>query len=71
MFGNGNIYIKCDNKIKLVFSIFSYKGTSIREPLVNRKDLQALTLVGPPKDNLEPDPLTVLHLDNRLYIYLL
>ena len=44
---------------------------TLREPLVNRKDLQALTLVGPPKDNLEPDPLTVLHLDNRLYIYLL
>ena len=33
---------------------------------MNRKDLQALTLVGPSRDNQVLDPLAVLHLDNRL-----
>ena len=33
---------------------------------MNRKDLQDLTLVGPPRDNPEPDPLAVLHLNNQL-----
>ena len=28
----------------------------------------ALTLVGPTRDSLVPDPLAVLHLDNQLYI---
>ena len=37
---------------------------------MNRKGLWALTLVGHPRDNSEPDPLAVLHLDNRLYIYI-
>ena len=55
--------IKCDYKIKQVFFI-----STLREPSVNRKDLRALTLVGPTRDNPEPDPLAVLHLDNRLYI---
>ena len=36
---------------------------------MNRKDLQALTLLGPPSDNPEPDPLAVLHLKNLLFIY--
>ena len=35
---------------------------------MNRKDLQALNLVGLPRVNLEIDPLALLHLDNRLYI---
>ena len=35
---------------------------------MNRKDLWALTLEGPTKENLVPDPLAVEHLDNRLYI---
>ena len=35
--------------------------------LPNSKDLWALTLVGPPRDKLEDDPLAVLHLDNWLY----
>ena len=35
---------------------------------MNKKDLQALTLVGPPRDNPELDPLAVLHLDNWLYM---
>ena len=39
------------------------------KPPVNRKDSQALTLVGPPRDNPESVPLAVLRLDNRLYIY--
>ena len=34
---------------------------------MNRKDLQALTLVGPTRNNLELDPLAVLHLDNKLF----
>ena len=33
---------------------------------MNRKDLQALTLVGPPRDNLEPEPLAELHLDSHI-----
>ena len=41
-------------------SLFS----TLREPSVNRKDLRALTLVGPTSHNLELDPLAVLHLDN-------
>ena len=36
---------------------------------VNRKDLRALILVGPTRDNPVPDPLAVLHLDNRLSMY--
>ena len=39
-----------------------------RELSVNRKDLRALTLVGPTRNNRILDPLAVLHLDNRLYI---
>ena len=35
----------------------------------NIKDLQALTLVGPTRENLILDPLSVLHLDNRLCIF--
>ena len=49
------------NKLSL-FSTF-------REPTVNKKDLQALTLVRPPRDSQELDPLAVKHLDNRLTIY--
>ena len=33
---------------------------------MNIKDFLALTLVGPPRDNPEQDPLAVLHLHNRL-----
>ena len=53
--------IKCDNKIKQVLFI-----STLRETSVNRKDFRALTLVGPPRDNLESNPLAVLLLDNRL-----
>ena len=42
---------------------------TLKEPSVNRKDLQALNLVGPTKDNPVQDPLAVLHLNNRLYIF--
>ena len=49
-------FIKC--------SLFS----TLRKPSVNRKELWALTLVGTPWDNLELDPLAVLHLDNQLYV---
>ena len=42
--------------------------STLRELSVNRKDLLALTLVGPPRDNPELDPLAVLHLNNPLYI---
>ena len=48
---------------KKVLFIFNF-----REPSVNRKDLQALTLVGTPMDNWEPDPLAVLDPDNWLYM---
>ena len=41
-------------------SLFS----TVREPSVNRKDLPGLTLVGPPKDIPELDPLAALHLNN-------
>ena len=33
-------------------------------PSILSIDLLALTLVGPPKDNLKPDPIAVTHLDN-------
>ena len=35
---------------------------------MNAKDLQALTLVRPTRENRLLDPLTVLHLDNRLFL---
>ena len=35
---------------------------------VNKKDLQALTSKGPPRDNPEPDPLAAQHHDNQLYM---
>ena len=38
--------------------------STFREPSVNRKDLQALTIVGPTSDNPVLDPLAALHLDN-------
>ena len=37
---------------------------TLSDPSVNKKDLRALTLVGPPWDNREIAPLAVLHLDN-------
>ena len=36
--------------------------------LVKKTDLQALTLVGLSRQDPEPDPLAVLHLNNWLYI---
>ena len=42
---------------------------NLREHSANRKDLKALTLVGPPRNNPEPDYLALLHLDNRLFIF--
>ena len=35
---------------------------------MNRKELRALTLVGPTRDNPVLEPLAVLHINNRLYI---
>ena len=35
---------------------------------MKRKDLGALTFVGPPMDNPELDPLAVLHLENQLFM---
>ena len=55
--------LKCDKKINQMFFI-----STLREPSVNRKDSWALTLVGPRKDNPEPDPLAVLHLDNWINV---
>ena len=43
-------------------SLFSTNGNF----WVNIKDLQALTLVGPTKENLVDGPLAVLSLDNQL-----
>ena len=40
--------------------------STLREPSVHRKNLRALTLVGPPMANPEPDLLAVLHFDNPL-----
>ena len=38
---------------------------------MNRKDYQALTLVGPTRGNPELDPLAVQHLDNQLFMSLI
>ena len=35
---------------------------------MNKKDLQALTLVGLTRENPASDPLHVQHIDNQLYI---
>ena len=40
---------------------------TLREPSENRKDVKALTLVRPRRNNPALDPLAVLHLDNGLY----
>ena len=55
----------CNFVLKCTFHDIMFIST-LREPSVNRKDLPALTLVGPTRDNPEPDPLAVLQLDNRL-----
>ena len=39
-----------------------------KELSLNRKDLRALTLVGPTRQNPVPDPLAVLHFYNQLFI---
>ena len=38
-------------------------------PTVNRTDLQALTLVGPTVTRPAQDPLAVLCIDNRLFMW--
>ena len=35
---------------------------------MNRKDLRALTLMGPARDNQGSDPLAVPHLNNQLFM---
>ena len=52
------------NPIKQVFFILTSGVSS-----VNRKDLQALNLVGPTGTSPVLNPLAVLCLDNRLFIY--
>ena len=47
-------------------SLFS----TLMEASVNSKDWWDLTLARLPRDNLELDPLAVIHLDKRLYIFL-
>ena len=42
---------------------------TLRGPSVNRKDLQALTLVEPTRNKPALDPLAVLQLNNRLSIF--
>ena len=48
------------------FLIFNTRGNFP----VNRKDLQALTLVGPTKKNPVSDPLVAQHLDNQLNFFI-
>ena len=45
-------------------SVCQQNQPTLREPSVNRKDLRALTLVGPTRYNPILDPLAVLHLIN-------
>ena len=45
---------------ELLALFFSTSG----EPSLNRKDLQALTLVRPTRDNPVLDPIAVIHLNN-------
>ena len=45
--------------------------STLREPSVKRKDLHALTLVRPTRNNPVLDPLAVLHLNNWLFIILI
>ena len=37
--------------------------------IVQQNDLRPLTLVGPPWDNPELDPLAALHIDNQLCMF--
>ena len=52
--------VTCIDRVPYFSSLFS----TLREPSVNRKDIQVLTLVGPTIDNLVLDPLAVLQLNN-------
>ena len=54
---------KCDNKINQVFFIFNTRYISVKS-----KDFHASTLVGPTRENLVLESLSVQHLDNLLYI---
>ena len=62
------------NDRKLIYSATT-KSTecslfqTLRELSVNRKNLWALTLVGPTGVNPVPDPLALLHFNNLLYIF--
>ena len=49
---------------KSIVLYFSIQGSFS----VNRKDLRALTLLGPTRENLLLDPLAVQYLNNQLYI---
>ena len=55
--------------IRFTISWISWFST-LREPSVNKKDQRVLTLVGPPRNNPEPNPLAVLHLNNQLCIFI-
>ena len=50
--------------IKITVHIFTYNS----KVFSLMKHLWALSLEGTPRDNLEIDPLAVLHLDNWLYM---
>ena len=56
------IYTK-DGCQKVIIHSFIQRNFS-----VNKKDLQALTLVGLTRENPASDPLHVQHIDNQLYI---
>ena len=58
-----------DKTIKLINQVFFISTTL--ELSVNRKDLQAPTLVGPFLKTQDMDPLAEKHLANQLYMNLL
>ena len=58
-----NNVLKCDNKNNQAFFNFTTRKRS-----VNRNDLRAFTLAGPPQLYQGSGPVAVLHLDNPLYI---
>ena len=62
------VEVLCISINSWVLNIHRYLFSTLKEPSVNRKYLQALTLVGPTRGNMVLNPLAVIHLDNRQYL---
>ena len=61
-----------ESSSRQIYAIHSFNTiiiikVTILNILVNKSDVQALTLAGPTREDPVLDPLAVIHLDNQLY----